>query len=66
MGIRAMNAPRLAGMTDWYIERQLNLFRDGIRGSHPQDFYGFQMSFMAKNFRDEQAIKDLVAYINTL
>lgn len=66
MGVQAMNAPRLAGMTDWYIERQLHLFRDGDRGAHPSDFYGFQMSFMAKNLRDEQAVKDLVAYINTL
>jgi cytochrome c oxidase subunit 2 len=66
MGIQAMNAPRLAGMTDWYIERQLNLFRNDIRGTHPSDFYGFQMSFMAKALRDEQAIRDLVAYINTL
>ena len=66
MGIRAMNAPRLAGMTDWYIERQLNLFRDGVRGTHPTDFYGFQMSFMAKVLRNEQAVKDIVAYINTL
>jgi cytochrome c oxidase subunit 2 len=66
MGIQAMNAPRLAGMTDWYIERQLNLFRDEIRGTHPSDFYGFQMSFMAKALRDEQAVRDLVAYINTL
>jgi cytochrome c oxidase subunit 2 len=66
MGIQALNAPRLAGMTDWYIERQLNLFRDGVRGVHPTDFYGFQMSFMAQSLRDEQAVKDLVAYINTL
>jgi cytochrome c oxidase subunit 2 len=66
MGVQAMNAPRLAGMTDWYVERQLHLFRDGVRGTHPTDFYGFQMSFMAKALRDDQAVKDLVAYINTL
>ena len=65
-GIRAMNAPRLAGMTDWYLERQLHNFRDGIRGSHPSDYYGFQMGFMARSLKDEEAIKDLVAYINTL
>ena len=66
MGIEATMAPRLAGMTDWYIERQLNLFRNGGRGTHPSDFYGFQMSFMARMLEDEQAIRDLVAYINTL
>jgi cytochrome c oxidase subunit 2 len=66
MGLQATQAPRLAGMTDWYLERQLHLFRDGGRGAHPSDFYGFQMGFMARNLEDEQAIKDLVAYINTL
>ena len=66
MGIQAVNAPRTAGMTDWYMVRQLKNFRDGIRGSHPQDYYGTQMGFMGRTLADDQAIKDLVAYINTL
>ena len=65
-GIQAMNAPRTAGMNDWYIARQLQSFRDGIRGSHLTDYYGFQMGFMAQTLQDEQAINDLVAYMNTL
>ncbi len=65
-GIQAMNAPRAAGMSDWYLARQLENFREGIRGSHSSDFYGFQMGLMAGVARDEQAINDLVAYINTL
>ncbi len=65
-GIQALNAPRAAGMNDWYIKRQLQNFKDGVRGSHPSDYYGFQMSFMAKVLQDEQAMNDLVAYINTL
>ena len=66
MGIQALNAPRAAGMTDWYMVRQLQNFKDGVRGSHPQDFYGMQMGFMGRILQDEQAINDLVAYINTL
>jgi len=66
MGIQALNAPRTAGMTDWYMVRQLKNFRDGVRGSHPQDFYGMQMGFMGRTLADDQAINDLVAYINTL
>jgi len=65
-GIQALNAPRLAGMTDWYLARQLQNFKDGVRGTHPSDFYGFQMGLMANTVHDEQAIKDIVAYINTL
>ena len=66
MGIQAVNAPRAAGMSDWYIERQLRNFRDGVRGAHPSDFYGMQMGFMGRNLRTDEAIRDLVAYINTL
>ena len=66
MGIQALNAPRAAGMTDWYLKRQLEKFKLGIRGNHPQDYYGMQMGFMGRILSDDQAIDDLVAYINTL
>lgn len=65
-GRQTMNAPRMAGMTDWYIERQLVNFREGVRGQHPQDYYGKQMGFMARILQDDQRIKNVVAYINTL
>lgn len=65
-GTKAMNAPRMAGMTDWYLQRQLQNFKHGIRGQHPQDYYGKQMSFMARILQDDKKIDDLVAYINTL
>lgn len=65
-GIQAMNAPRAAGMTDWYLARQLNNFKTGVRGAHLSDYYGFQMGLMANTLHDEQAVKDIVAYINTL
>jgi len=61
-----MNAPRLKGMSDWYLVTQLKNFRDGIRGAHPQDMYGSQMALMAAMFTDDQLISDLVAYIGTL
>jgi len=65
-GMQALNAPRVAGMSDWYLKRQLQNFQQGIRGEHPSDYYGFQMGLMAKALHDEQAVNDLVAYINTL
>ncbi len=65
-GIQHMNAPRVAGMTDWYIKSQLNNFKQDIRGAHLQDFDGKQMGYMADTLHDEQAINDLVAYINSL
>lgn len=65
-GYWTMNAPRLSGMSDWYLEAQLRNFRDGVRGSHPRDLYGRQMSMMADLFHDEQALNDVIAYLNEL
>jgi cytochrome c oxidase subunit 2 len=64
-GVRQMNAPGLKGMSDWYLVTQLKNFKQGIRGAHPQDMYGPQMALMAAILNDDQAIDDLVAYINT-
>jgi cytochrome c oxidase subunit 2 len=65
-GIWSQNAPRLNGINDWYLARQLENYRQGIRGSHLQDLYGKQMSLMSIMLRDEEAVRDVVAYINTL
>lgn len=65
-GIEAMNAPRLAGMSDWYQARQLANFKRGVRGGHRQDLYGAQMAELSKILIDERAIDDVIAYINTL
>jgi cytochrome c oxidase subunit II len=65
-GIAATNAPRLKGMSDWYLATQLKHFRDGVRGSHPQDLYGAQMVLLAAILTDDAAINDLVAYIGKL
>jgi len=46
-GMQATNAPRLAGISDWYLATQLKNFKQGIRGAHPKDMYGPQMASMA-------------------
>ena len=63
-GIAATNAPRLQGMSDWYMATQLKNFRDGVRGAHAQDVYGAQMGLVAGMLADEAAIHDILAYIN--
>jgi cytochrome c oxidase subunit 2 len=62
----ALNAPRLADMSDWYLVRQLQNFQHGVRGTHDQDFYGWQMATFADSLKNERSISDVVAYINTL
>ena len=58
-----MNAPRLAGLNDWYVRTQLKNFRQRIRGAHSDDQYGGQMGLMAATLGDEQVSNDLIAYI---
>jgi len=65
-GIWALNAPGLAGMTDWYLVRQLQNFKAEIRGAHRGDAYGHQMNLFADVLGDDEAVNDMIAYINTL
>ncbi len=60
------DAPKLAGMSDWYFVTQISNFRAGIRGLHSEDDFGEQMVSMATAMADEQEIADVAAYINTL
>ncbi len=48
------------------MKRQLQNFQQGVRGSHPQDFYGAQMAAMAKTLTDDQAIDDVLKHIDSL
>lgn len=65
-GNKAINAPPLAGQHDWYIIRQLQYYKDGTRGTASGDTFGAQMRPMAMTLPDEQAMKDVAAYISTL
>lgn len=65
-GLEEMNAPALAGREAWYLVRQLEAFRSGLRGSNPADVYGAQMAPMAKVLADKQAVEDVAAYLSSL
>ncbi len=65
-GNQSLNAPRIAGQYDWYLKRQLQAFKDGIRGTTPGDIYGAQMKPMAMTLANDAAIDNVVAYIGTL
>ena len=62
----ALNSPRLAGSDDWYMVAQLQAFRSGQRGTHPDDRTGRQMRAMAGVLPDDKAIADVVAFVNSL
>ena len=65
-GNEAMAGPRLAGQSDWYLVNQIKKFKAGQRGYHNMDHGGRQMRTMVLTLTTDQAINDVVAYINTL
>ena len=65
-GQEARKAPRLAHQHAWYLERQLRNFRGGVRGAHAADIEGQQMAEIAKTLADDNAIADLIAFIQSL
>jgi cytochrome c oxidase subunit 2 len=60
-GNQAIGAPSIAGLPQWYVERQLNNFYDSIRGAHPDDPEGLRMRPMARQFRDRRHEMPVVA-----
>ncbi|KGJ96502.1 cytochrome c oxidase subunit II [Thalassotalea sp. ND16A] len=66
LGNEAMNAPKIAGMKSWYTQRQLNYFKDKVRGASPADSFGTQMAAMMPTLPDKQAIENVAAYIESL
>lgn len=65
-GSWATDAPRIAGMSDWYIANQLRNFKAKIRGAHADDDYGEQMVSFATAMKNEQQLNDVIAYLNSL
>lgn len=61
-GNEGVQAPRLAGMDASYLRRQLENFRAGFRGTHPQDIEGIAMQPMAAKLTDE-SIDDIVEWV---
>ena len=64
-GNKALNSPKLTGLQDWYIVRQLKNFKAGIRGTKSGDLFGMQMRPMAMTLANEEAINNVAAYIAT-
>ena len=66
LGNDALGAPALAGLNDWYLKSSYQSYLDGIRGTHPDDFYGAQMLRLAPALARGDDIDDVIAFITTL
>jgi cytochrome c oxidase subunit 2 len=65
-GVEPVGAPSLSHTSDWYQLKQIMNYKQGIRGTDPRDVGGAAMRGMSMLLADEQAIKDVLAYIATL
>jgi cytochrome c553 len=65
-GNQAMNAPALRNNSPWYLISALEKYKAGVRGSNPANTNAVLMRGMANILPNDQAIKDVVAYIETL
>ncbi len=65
-GNSAVGAPNIAGMKGWYVERELNKFRSGVRGTHFDDMEGMRMRPMALSLPSEDDVKAVAHYVETL
>ena len=65
-GNQALSSPSLVGQADWYLLHQLQKFKSGMRGAHPEDVSGSQMRAMSMTLENDQAMLDVIAFIRTL
>ncbi len=65
-GMQAVNGPGLVHTNDWYLFSTMKKYKRGVRGGNPKDVNGALMRSMSNTLTDDQAIKDVVAYIMTL
>lgn len=65
-GNEALGAPNLTIPDDWYLVTQLQNYKSGARGNNRGDANGRIMRAAMQPLTDDQAILDVVTYINTL
>ena len=65
-GIKDLHAPNLTDKHDWYLFSQLQKFKGGQRGAKPEDPWGLTMAAISTSLPDEQAMKDVLAYVRSL
>ena len=61
-----LRAPAIAGLPEWYIVAELQKFKGGIRGSHPDDNEGHRMSPMARTLHNEGDLETVAKYVASM
>ncbi len=64
-GNKDLNAPAIAGLSQWYLYRQLLNYKNGIRGTNPEDILGQTMRLSILNISNAE-LNALAAYISKI
>jgi cytochrome c oxidase subunit 2 len=59
-------APSIAGQDQWYLEKQLHNFKDGVRATHFDDLAGMRMRPMAKWLKTDADVTSVAIYAASL
>lgn len=65
-GKPALGAPRIGGMSEWYLDRQLEYFRESVRGASEEDVYGTQMRAVSLTLENLAEVDAMAQYFSTL
>jgi cytochrome c oxidase subunit 2 len=65
-GKASIEAPAIAGMDAWYVESQLEKFKTGLRGAHPDDISGMRMRPMSMTLKSDDDIVAVAAFVASM
>jgi cytochrome c oxidase subunit 2 len=63
-GNASLQAPALVNLDSWYLKRQMDNFRSGIRGSNANDTWGLQMAAQSAVLTNAAEVDAVVAQID--
>jgi len=59
-------APSIGGLEPWYVVKQLQNFKDGVRAMHFDDLAGMRMRPMARWLKTPEDMSSVAAYVASL
>lgn len=59
-------APSIGGLEQWYVVKQLQNFKDGVRATHFDDLAGMRMRPMARWLKTPEDLNAVAAYVASL
>jgi cytochrome c oxidase subunit 2 len=62
-GNQAALAPGIAGLPEWYVLAQLQHFKKGERGMHPEDTGGLRMYPMSQTLKTPEDMQAVAAFV---